>query len=113
MISIDAAMFGIKFDVGGKELRDHCEARAKYHGERKDFYTTEAKRFKEEVDELTKASQNLYSNTTTQSNKERMESSKIHHQDRQRFFKFAASHLKDLNYKLTREELVSFEMIAR
>ena len=108
---MDESIFGVRFDVSGSELRDHCVARAAYHEDRRTFYAAEEKRFADEVDEIAKSDAKGYSNSVTFSNKQRMEQSKTHHQDRARFFKFAAAHLKEEKYKLRQEELKTFELI--
>ena len=108
---LDQAMFGIRFDVSGSELRDHCAARMKYHEGRKEFYTAEEARFKDEVDELAKQDIPKYSNSVTSSNKGRMEMSKNHHADRARFFRFSSAHLLKDHYMLRLSDLQMFEMV--
>lgn len=102
---------GVLFDVPGDELRKHCLEKAKYHEERMKFYEAQSKRFKDEIDDISKKMAHTYSNTTAVSNKDRMEQSKSHHADRSRFFKFASSHLKKTTYEISKAELASFEMI--
>jgi hypothetical protein len=110
---IDESALGVKFDITGKELVEHCKQRAAYHDNRRVFYEGEEKRFATEVDELAKEEAKGYSNTTTLSNKQRMEQSKNHHADRSKFFKFAAEHLREKSYKLSQSELGTFELIPR
>jgi hypothetical protein len=108
---INESIFGIKFDVLGKELVKHCEERCLYHDGRKKFYEAQEIKFKDEMDELAKANPS-YSNKTTLSNMERMSESKAHHSARSRFFAFSTLHLLSDHYKMTREELVLFEFIS-
>lgn len=102
---------GIKFDVTGKELRSHCTKRAEYHKGRAKFYAKKFAEFKDEVDELAKQDTPKYSNSVTASNKDRMESSMNHHNDRARFFTFAMTHLKRSKYEMAQGELQIFEMV--
>ncbi len=101
----------VRFDVDGEELRKHCQVKAEYHLGRAKFYEEQVKVFKDEAEEIARKNENMYSNTTALSNKERMEASMKHHADKVRFFKFAADHLKATAYKITRVEAKDFEMI--
>lgn len=103
----------VKFDVTGDELRKHCAVKAEYHAGRAAFYAEQEKNFSNEVDELSKKHENMYSNTTAMSNRDRMEQSKCHHQDRSRFFKFAVDHLRQEKYQITKAEATDFELIPR
>ena len=113
---IDDQYFGIKFDMNAAELRTFCEKRAEYHDGRRKWYEVEEERFKGEEEELAQEAARAgktggYSNTTTASNRERMTQAKLHHQDRVKFFAFAAKHLLRDHYMLTKSELIDFELI--
>ena len=108
----------IKFDVKGDELRKHCTDRSEYHKTRQEFFAQQEKNFENEVQTFQASlptggiSSGSIMTGTIQTNKERMASQKMQHEDRKRYFRFCAGHLMQETYRLTEQQARTLELIA-
>jgi hypothetical protein len=106
-------MNGIKLHIKGRELIEHFNTRAKYHGGRADIYQSKIKEIealRSSSDDVTKSISKSMSNSDPVDS---LENSFKTHQAKARFFAFAATHvLEDMVYIADISDLTTFEVVS-
>ncbi|KKK57206.1 hypothetical protein LCGC14_3056830 [marine sediment metagenome] len=97
---------GLHFDIKFKEMKDHLEAKANHHFERKQFYFSQAQKLEEGNAEA----MNYSGGDPVKVLKDKGNN----HYQRMGFFQFMADHLVEgVTYRLSENDLMTLEFISR
>lgn len=102
---------GIKADVGGQELIDHANARAKFHHERSEFHFGEAEKQRKMERDIPDGKSGGKGTIYADKPADASENAGRQHNHKFLFFSFLSKHfVKDKTYRLSVSDLSTLEL---